>query len=266
MADEKVLTTKEERMEMIAKKIAAFEKEYGSDSSAYRKALENADSLDALKAINPAMFTHPKEEEPEKKDTPEKENKKEEDQYKSGAHSFYLRQNEDGSYEAIGNNGQKVHAKNFEELNDSVLSHFKQQAKEEGKEATAAFNSSNKEYIEIFAKSAILKHNMTILQSSDYPKDQEFWKNLKQEYFKDSKHSLESWVKLTRFLPDDVLSRDDKEKSIKDGMLKREQIKSLRQGKNLNLETQNKPQNTLQINKEKGNIQNPILNNKDRAY
>ena len=161
-------------------------------------------------------------------------------QYEGGSSTYQFHQNEDGSYTAIGNKGEKIQAKSFEELNDLAIKTLKDNCLKEKSEPILGIHSSEVNKREVFVRSGILKHNITIAEDSDFPTDQTFWKNLKEEYFKNPNHKLSDWVKMTRFMPDDLLQRNNEEKKLKEDIFKSEQIKKLRQGSNPNLRsTQN---------------------------
>ena len=75
---------------------------------------------------------------------------------------------------------------------------------------------------------------------------------LKEEYFKNPEHKLSDWVKMTRFMPDDLLQRTNEEKKLKDDFFKGEHITKLRQGINPNLQD---TQNTAKAQPQKVSLQ-----------
>ena len=226
--------TEEEKLDLIARKVSDFETKYGVDSGAYKKAIEAANSIEAINAIDAQSFASQASE--NAKDDAAKNEEQKEDASYQGKNLFYkLERKEDGSLVAIGNNGKEISGKNFEEINDSVLKEMKNHALSEKRESIVRFHSPDPDKAKIFAKAAILKYGITVDGDSAMPKDPEFWNDLKKQYMSDSKHKLADWVKLTRYIPDDLLSRSKEEVQIKEGMLKLSQIKSLRQGINPNL-------------------------------
>lgn len=80
--------------------------------------------------------------------------------------------------------------------------------------------------------------------------------NLKDEYLKDENHTLADWEKMTRKIPDDVMSRTPEERARVKKLNDAELLKAMRRGNNPYLNPQeNKPQqpaNALQNNNSKG--------------
>lgn len=210
--------TEKEKKNLVEQKVAAFEKDYAVSSTAYRQALEAADTPEAIKAIDPKNYAYDNN----------KGNDEGVGEYRAGSSRYESHQNADGSYTAIGNNGDKITAKNFEELNDIVVSKLKDECLKKKEEPDLTFHSPSLEKQKIFASAAVLKHGVTIGRTSSIPRYREFWADLKKQYMADSKHNLSDWVKMTRFLPDELLSRTPEEMKLKDNMLKKDQIMRLR--------------------------------------
>ena len=159
-----------------------------------------------------------------------------------------------GKFIARGSDGSILEGSNFEEINDKVCADLVQHCKSQGREATIGLHSDNEEHKKTFSKNALLKHNATII--AGWPEDKQFWKNLKDEYLKDENHTLADWEKMTRRIPDDVMSRTPEERARVKKLNDAELLKAMRRGNNPYLNPQeNKPQqpaNALQNNNSKG--------------
>ena len=116
-----------------------------------------------------------------------------------------------GKFIARGSDGSILEGSSFEEINDKVCADLVQHCKSQGREATIGLHSDNEEHKKTFSKNALLKHNATII--AGWPEDKQFWKNLKDEYLKDENHTLADWEKMTRKIPDDVMSRTPEERA-----------------------------------------------------
>ena len=135
-----------------------------------------------------------------------------------------------GKFIARGSDGSILEGSSFEEINDKVCADLVQHCKSQGREATIGLHSDNEEHKKTFSKNALLKHNATII--AGWPEDKQFWKNLKDEYLKDENHTLADWEKMTRKIPDDVMSRTPEERARVKKLNDAELLKAMRRGNN----------------------------------
>lgn len=179
---------------------------------------------------------------------------KDKENISNGQGKSYGLEQVNGKFIARGSDGSILEGSSFEEINDKVCADLVQYCKSQGREATIGLHSDNEEYKKTFSKNALLKHNATII--AGWPEDKQFWKNLKDEYLKDENHTLADWEKMTRKIPDDVMSRTPEERARVKKLNDAELLKAMRRGNNPYLNPQeNKPQqpaNALQNNNSKG--------------
>lgn len=167
---------------------------------------------------------------------------------------------ENGKFVWTGPNGEKIEGKDYAEAEDKFNAALVEDARKRGVEPKMGTywgpgvpESEKREHQRISSKSAI-KHGVTII--AGWPEDRQFWKNLKDEYLKDENHTLADWEKMTRKIPDDVMSRTPEERARVKKLNDAELLKAMRRGNNPYLNPQeNKPQqpaNTSQNNNNKG--------------
>lgn len=147
----------------------------------------------------------------------------------------YSIENKDGKFFARGTNGKIIEGNSFEDINDKVCEDLANNCRIEGREAQIALHSNNEEAKKVFSRNALMKHNITI--ADGWPKDKEFWKNLKNEYLSNPDRTLKDWEKMTRKIPDDVMERTKEESERNKKLNDAELLKQMRMGKNPNLES-----------------------------
>ncbi len=207
----------------IENKIAEQKRLYGDkfDENGYRAAATAyAEATGSLANFNDAKFVKPKDDNKEKMDNGQ-------------GKSFNLEQ-KDGKFIAHGSDGTVFEGKNFEEINDKVCENLAKNCRDQGEEATIAYHGNNEENKKIFSRNALLKHDITI--TGGWPKDQQFWQDLKAEYLKDDKHSLNDWERITRKIPDEVMGRTPEERQRNKKLNTADMLKRLRQRNNHNPE------------------------------
>lgn len=190
----------------VKNKLQEYLKKYENrfDAIAYtRGALKHLETNDSLETLDIKEFIKEKNDDKDK-------NSKDDKAYQDKDNKLGFTLIQDGSnLVAVGADGSILDGKNFEEINDQVCKEFASKAKAEGCEKIVSYRSDNPEELKIFAKTAILKYGLTI--GGGYPKDTEFWKELKNEYLKEGKHSQEDWEKITRQVPNDIMQRTNEE-------------------------------------------------------
>ncbi len=223
---------KREALSEIEAQAKSLSDKYGEkfDVGAYTAAAKSyVDEHKSLEGFDSSAFIKEKDDEDKGKDKDkESDNEKIEN---NKALSFSLKE-KDGKFTAIGTDGTVLEGKNFEEINDKICQDLKQKVENEGRECVLAYRGKNPERQEIFSRNAIMKHGVAI--SDGYPKDPQFWKDLKNEYLADKNHSLKEWERMTRKIPDDVMQRTPEEQARNKKLLDADLLKKLRKGMTAN--------------------------------
>lgn len=224
----------------IKQKVTEMQEQHGDKFNAERfrsAAREYAEKNGNINGINADSFVE-----------------KDKDKMSNGQGKSYGLEQADGKFIARGSDGSILEGNSFEEINDKVCADLVQHCKAQGREATIGLYTENEEYKKTFSKNALLKHNATII--SGWPENKQFWKDLKDDYLKDPNHTLADWEKMTRKIPDDVMSRTPEERDRVKKLNDAELLKAMRRGNNPYLNPQeNKPQQpakTSQNNNNKG--------------
>lgn len=117
-----------------------------------------------------------------------------------------------GEYMAVGSNGHIIKSKNIDDLHRKLAQVFKLNALKNGKEPECTLHIGKEvkdpqKWAESFACSFI---NAGITIKGDLPKSPKFWQTLKQTYLAQKGHNLETWNRLTRFVPKEYTQNREK--------------------------------------------------------
>ena len=223
---------KQQALSEIEAQVKSLSDKYGEkfNAGAYATAAKSyVEEHKSLEGFDSSAFIKEKDDEDKGGDKDkESDNEKIEN---NKALSFSLKE-KDGKFTAIGTDGTVLEGKNFEEINDKICQDLKQKVENEGRECVLAYRGKNPERQEIFSRNAIMKHGVAI--SDGYPKDPQFWKDLKNEYLADKNHSLQEWERMTRKIPDDVMQRTPEEQARNKKLLDADLLKKLRKGMTAN--------------------------------
>lgn len=151
----------------------------------------------------------------------------------------------DGKYVARSNTGEVYEDTDFEKVNDKVCINMKEQSLKEGREPGIFFGSTDAEQQKTFIQNAILKHDITF-NCAYFPSDQKFWQDLKAEYMSHKNASLYNWERMTRNVPDEIMSRTPEEISRKkkiDNDLKIQKLRGIPYSPHGNAQEQSASQN-----------------------
>ena len=132
----------------------------------------------------------------------------------------------DGKFIALGSEGTILYGNSFEEVNDKVCYSFLCSDTAIGKEAKVEYTRKDIDQQRTFARSAILKFRMTVVDSG--PSDPQFWKDLKNEFLANKENTPELWERITRFIPDEVMLRSPEERERNRNLRKIDDIDKLR--------------------------------------
>lgn len=152
-----------------------------------------------------------KEEEERLEFLPKKKNK-DKNQMSNGRGLSFTAGFENGEYLAIGSNGHIIKSKNIDDFHRQLAKVFKLNAMKNGGEAVCTLHigekaKNKKQFAESFARNFI---NAGVVVKGDIPKSPEFWNKMKADYLAQEGHNLENWNRLTRFVPKEYMSENEK--------------------------------------------------------
>ncbi len=223
--------------DQIDRKISEMQKEHGEkfDDKGFRAAAKKqAEEKGTIEGVSAESFVQ------KDKDGPNRD---------SGGKS-YQGGWENGKFVWKGPNGERIEGKDYAEAEDKFHAAVAENAKKKGEEPKvgtywgAGIPESEKKKEQKISSKAAVKHGVTII--AGWSEDKQFWQDLKADYLKDEKHTLADWERMTRKIPDDVLSRTPEESARNKKLNDAEILKQMRRGNNPYLTPQeNKPQQPL---------------------